>query len=290
MGRVRSLAVAIAVAVLLAALPLAPSFSAAPPPNQSDAAPTGYGPLAAGTVTANVYLPLIVHSLPPTATATATATATSTPTATATPNTGWTTLLSEDFEGAFPGQWDVFDNNGADFGEYYWAKRDCKVYAGSYSGWAVGGSPSSSLACGALYPDNADSWMTRGPFSLAGANAAELNLYAWFNTPTDEFGLCLMASTNDVDYVGYCYKGSSGGWIPLSLDLTDPVLGDLMGKDIYVGVMFVSDGSGTMKEGAYVDDIVLRKGNVTGLAPRPAQVSAPDGMVAKPAALRRAKR
>ncbi|MEA3441561.1 MAG: hypothetical protein U9R58_14910, partial [Chloroflexota bacterium] len=50
---------------------------------------------------------------------------------------GWVTIMSEDFEGDFPGSWTVVDNNGGD--EYYWNKRNCRPYQGSNSGWAVGG-------------------------------------------------------------------------------------------------------------------------------------------------------
>jgi hypothetical protein len=63
----------------------------------------------------------------------------------------WVTIIQETFEGAFPGVWDVWD--GYDDGyEYYWGKRDCQAYAGSYSGWSVGaGADGSGLACGSNY-------------------------------------------------------------------------------------------------------------------------------------------
>jgi hypothetical protein len=62
---------------------------------------------------------------------------------------GWVTLASEDFEGSFPGSWRVRDNDGTINGEYYWAKKSCRPYAGSYSGWAVGGG--GRWRCLALY-------------------------------------------------------------------------------------------------------------------------------------------
>ena len=39
---------------------------------------------------------------------------------------GWTTIVSEDFEGAFPGPW-VVDDAVPGYGEYYWAERDCRA-------------------------------------------------------------------------------------------------------------------------------------------------------------------
>ena len=95
-----------------------------------------------------VYLPLVLNGYPPTV--------------------GWTTMVSTDFEGTWPSPWVVSDNDGATNGEYYWGKRNCRAYAGSYSGWGVGaGAQGSGLGCGSNYPDNAVSWMRYGPFSLS---------------------------------------------------------------------------------------------------------------------------
>ncbi len=125
----------------------------------------GFQPVVPPTPTATIALP--------TATATNTSPApTNTPTPTPTPTpVPWVTIVDEDFEGAFPGPWTVFDNNGSTAGEYYWADRTCRVYAGSYSGWVVGGGANGSpLACGSMYPNNADSWMVYGPFNLLGCH------------------------------------------------------------------------------------------------------------------------
>ena len=55
------------------------------------------------------------------------------------PPDGWTTIVSTDFEGAWPGAWIVSDESSTDGEEYYWGQRNCRAYAGSYSGWGVGG-------------------------------------------------------------------------------------------------------------------------------------------------------
>jgi inhibitor of cysteine peptidase len=91
----------------------------------------------------------------------------------------WANIMTEDFEGSFPGPWDVFDSVSG-YGEYYWAKRNCRPHSGSYSGWGVGGGANgSSLSCGANYPDNAKSWMIYGPFDLSSASDAELLFWRW---------------------------------------------------------------------------------------------------------------
>ena len=64
---------------------------------------------------------------------------------------GWTTIVDTSFEGGFPGSWSVFDGLSG-YGEYYWAKRGCRAYAGSYSGWAIGGGANgAALSCGSYY-------------------------------------------------------------------------------------------------------------------------------------------
>jgi len=67
----------------------------------------------------------------------------------------WTTILSEDFENAsWPtgSGWVVADNNGADWGWYYWENR-CPGHNSSLSAWGFGGgADGSTLSCGAEYP------------------------------------------------------------------------------------------------------------------------------------------
>ncbi len=54
--------------------------------------------------------------------------------------TGWTTIMSETFEGSFPsGLWDVYDVDGSTNGEYYWDEDDYKPHNGSKSAWAANG-------------------------------------------------------------------------------------------------------------------------------------------------------
>jgi len=185
---------------------------------------------------------------------------TPTPTPTATP--GWITIVSTDFEGAFPSPWTVDDNDGTTNGEYYWAKRSCKAYAGSNSGWGVGGGANgAALACGSNYPDNADSWMIYGPFSLSGATAADLKFKLWLNSESDNDKVCRFASLNGSDFYGLCTSGNTNGWTDRVLDLSNVyTLGDLRGQpNVWVALVFSSNGSVNYPEGGYVDNIVLRK-------------------------------
>jgi hypothetical protein len=171
-------------------------------------------------------------------------------------------IKQEDFEGDFPGDWFVKDNNGTAYGEYYWAKSDCQVAEGDYSGWAVGGGvDGASLPCGSEYADKTSSWMRYGPFSLAGATAAEVALRLWVNPEPGFDALFFGVSTNGTNFYGNSLKQNSGGWIDGSLDLSSvPTLGNLLGKtSVWLAVAFSSDDLIHYPEGAYVDNIVLRK-------------------------------
>lgn len=221
----------------------------------------------AGTMTVNINAPGGGATATATPTRTPTATgATATPTAT--PVGGaWTTILQDNFEGAWPGPWQLYSPPAAD--GYAWAKSTCRAPDSNNSAWAVGGGTvGGTLTCGDNYPDDGETWMYYGPFSLAGATAAELSFRLWYNTEDGFDEVCYLAATGDL-YYGHCESGNSGGWLNRSLDLSDiPVLGNLLGQpSVSVGFLFRSDSNLNVEEGAYVDDVVLRK-------QAPAQVTA----------------
>src|SRR5579859_59523 len=178
----------------------------------------------------------------------------------------WNPIMQESFEGAWPsGQWQVTDPA---FAEYLWGKSACRASSGASSAWAMGGgSQGSSLACGASYINDANSWMIWGPFSLANATAANLTAQLWLKTETGPSAdsACLMASTDGntfyTDNAGTCFSGDSGGFMPVTLNLNDmSTLGNLDGQsNVWIAIIFQSDASGNMPEGAYVDDLLLQQ-------------------------------
>lgn len=192
-------------------------------------------------------------------------TPTPTPTPTSTPiPTGWLTIVTENFEGNFPTGWQVFDDysDSGGEGEYYWSKRNCRASQGGFSGWAVGGGANgSNLSCGSDYPNYAESWMVYGPFDLSGATQAELTFDLWLNSELNYDGVCRGASIDDANYYGTCTTGNSAGWIGRSLDLTNvPTLGNLAGEpQVWIAIIFGSDQTIRESEGAYVDNILLRR-------------------------------
>lgn len=179
------------------------------------------------------------------------------------PQAAWESVKYENFEGEFPGEWWVFDNDGTTNGEYYWGKRGCRPYpGGTYSGWAVGaGAQGSSLGCFSNYPNNAKSWMVYGPFSLVDAADAEVLYQLWLNSESDHDPLYVVASTDGSAFYGLGWTGESGGWMQDEFDLTAvPTLGNLCGQsNVWVAFIFNSDGTGNESEGAYVDEITIRR-------------------------------
>lgn len=186
-----------------------------------------------------------------------------TPTPTVTPIApfGWVTLFSEDFEGAFPGPWQLEDW-GFGWGSYLWGKRNCRPFAGSYSGWAVGGGNyGAGLGCGNLYPGNVASAMVYGPFSLTDAGAAQLTFRLWLDNASASDHADYLASVDGWDFWGYSAVSGSGTWVEKLLDLRAvPWLGDLTGEpEVWIALVFASDTFGSRPEGAYVDNIVIRQ-------------------------------
>jgi len=174
--------------------------------------------------------------------------------------TGWTNIMTEDFEGAFPsGDWELSDGDGTDHGEYYWAKRDCRSHTGSYSAWGVGGGANGGvLPCDADYPNDAFPYMIYGPFDLAKATDARLVFHYWLDSESsDRFGW--FASIDGNNFYGAWSDVASGSWGEQTFDLTDvSFLGDVTrSPSVWIAFVFVSDGSDTRAEGVYVDDIVL---------------------------------
>ncbi len=184
-----------------------------------------------------------------------------------TSSAGWETIFSDDFEGAFPGSWLVGDTN-PEGGEYHWGQRQCRAYSGLYSAWiAGGGADGSALACGSTYPDNMESWLVYGPFSLEDATAAELTWKLWLDTEPEYDNLWWGVSTDGEQFVATGASGDSQGWIDWTFDLNDvPDIGTVLGQpQVWVALIFVSDADINVAEGCYVDDVVLSR-NVGGAA------------------------
>ncbi|MFZ6027805.1 MAG: S8 family peptidase [Chloroflexota bacterium] len=173
-------------------------------------------------------------------------------------SSGWETLVSENFEGAFPsGLWQIGDNTVAG---YTWGKSACKAFAGSHSAWVLAGGAKGPAGCGSSYANSMDSRMTYGPFSLTGASAAHVQLQLWMYTEALIDEVCVVVSKDALNFFGNCYSGNVGAWTPITLDLSNIKGENFLGaSSVSVRVFFHSDATTVRPEGAFVDDFVLRK-------------------------------
>ncbi|MBM3129835.1 MAG: hypothetical protein FJ009_14580 [Chloroflexi bacterium] len=90
--------------------------------------------------------------------------------------------------------------------------------------------------------------------------AAELRFKLWLNTPGYPDRLSYYASTDGNYFYGY-YSNPTGGWVDRVMDLSNVyTLGNLLGQpNVWIAFRFYSDASTNAAEGAYLDDILLRK-------------------------------
>ena len=87
----------------------------------------------------------------------------------------------------------------------------------------------SSVSAPGQYPNNANAWMTYGPFSLADAQDARLGMRAWINTESNFDYFWIVASTNGTNFSGYKFSGNwaattADGWINMAISFSDLAL------------------------------------------------------------------
>ncbi len=175
----------------------------------------------------------------------------------------------EDFESAFPNEWQFFDGNGPTGGEQLWTDVPCGAHTGFWSGWPAGTDGLNGVnPCApdfANYPNDVNSWLIYGPFNISGAQSASFNFY--FNMITElcnPISLCDYlfwgASTDGVNFSGIVAAGDytqncgiftkDGSFCFASLDLT-PLAG---APQVWVAFLFNSDQNTTFA-GPFIDDI-----------------------------------
>jgi uncharacterized repeat protein (TIGR01451 family) len=175
----------------------------------------------------------------------------------------WEIVLEEDFEGSFPGSWVIDDNSAG----YEWAKRDCKPYKGTYSGWAAGGGTTGAgLSCGThTVVDTINTHMTYGPFSLSDGSQAQLKFKYWFNTdigdPRDLW-FCADFSTDGTSWFEEsCIYGNSGGWVDATFDLAK--YGVVGADQVWIRILVYCPSFYTpltlTDGGVFIDNVIVRK-------------------------------
>jgi len=176
------------------------------------------------------------------------------------------TLYYDGFEGSFPGDWLLIDNNGTTSGEVTWGATSFTSSAGSRSAFCAGGGANGILP-GNEYPVDMQSWMILGPFDLTAVSAARL-IFDLNNRSEEDYDfISFMASTDGTSFNGFQLSGDSGGWNTVSFDLASlPGGATAVGfPDVYVAFLFSSDLSfGDL--GAFVDEVYLEVETIGGEA------------------------
>jgi hypothetical protein len=183
-----------------------------------------------------------------------------------------TVIMSEDFEGPlFPvSGWSRNDVGGTG---HLWDDVNCfPVESGGMgSAWPADEGINGLDPCtGDDYPNNLNSWLVYGPFSLADAQSASLDFFFRIESESVVDRLFWGASVDGSMFYGASVSGTytsgpfNNGYNFASLDLTDVyVLGDLSGQSqVWIAFQFLSNFSNT-GQGPFIDAISLRKNTDT---------------------------
>jgi uncharacterized caspase-like protein len=192
--------------------------------------------------------------------------------------TGWQNIMTDDFEGDFPGFWSTHPGAGA--ADAYWQDTSVISHSGSSSAFCAGAG-TEGVVPGENYPNNMYSWMVYGPFSLADATDAQMDYWIWLDAEEQHDVLWYWASTDGATFWGSGWTGYSDDWEPASFNLTDVYnLGNLCGEpSVWIAFVFESDAINDGDYyGAFIDDVVLRK-YVPGVLPHIDSLSPNEGPV-----------
>lgn len=174
---------------------------------------------------------------------------------------GWSTLMSEGFEGDFPSAgWRVVDDSGVSGREITWDDDDYRPRSGNWSAWAANGGKDGLDPATYRYANNMRAWMIYGPFTLAEAAQATLTFDYWNRSERNYDWFGWYASADGVNFHGWRVSGDSGGWRTVSLDLSAvPVVGDLRGDaTVWLTFVFRSDNA-EVEAGPFVDNVALQQ-------------------------------
>jgi photosystem II stability/assembly factor-like uncharacterized protein len=174
---------------------------------------------------------------------------------------GWSTLMSEGFEGDFPSAgWRVVDDSGVSGREITWDDDDYRARSGSWSAWAANGGQDGLDPATYRYAGNMRAWMIYGPFTLAEAAQATLTFDYWNRSERNYDWFGWYASADGVNFHGWRVSGDSGGWRTASLDLSAvPVVGNLRGDaSVWIAFVFRSD-TAEVEAGPFVDNVALQQ-------------------------------
>lgn len=156
---------------------------------------------------------------------------------------GTTTILDDDFEGAFPGSW-------SRSGSPTWGTTTYYSRSATHSVFCAG----SSITPPSNYAANMNAWMIYGPFDLSDATSAELNFYLRNQSELNTDYVWWMSSADGTSFSGQQHSGTLASFTLYTLDLASR-LGD---GSVWIAFVFTSNAT-NQYQGAFIDDVVLTK-------------------------------
>jgi|GEM_PF-6850062 len=158
------------------------------------------------------------------------------------------TIMTEDFEGAFPnGLWTVTGNPT-------WDDDDYNPRSGGWACWCANGGSAWLDPQNSNYPNNMNATMTYGPFDLSDAYRVTMTYWMWLDAECSYDFMRIRASSDGLNWTGDTYTCGTATWLSYSLNL-DAFLGQ---PQVWISFNFTSDASNTEK-GAFIDDVRLEK-------------------------------
>ena len=183
---------------------------------------------------------------------------------------GWMTIFYDGFEESFPGSWvQSWKGTSASSGYgYTWGDVSYEPAAGNRCVWCADDSKEGlpDLNPPGDYPNNANSRLIYGPFSIPAGATAQVRFKLKNESEENRDYVHWAASTNNTIFFGYKFSGSTDSWVDRTFDLNNvPTLGNLAGSShVWIAFAFLSDGSNTFS-GAFIDDVNIEyKALVTG--------------------------
>jgi hypothetical protein len=173
---------------------------------------------------------------------------------------GWETVKTEDFEGAFPNDWDL---RGDPTWDREWDSDPAHPELARWAGWCAGGGTAGRTPGPfpwGQYASDMNAWMIYGPFSLRGCSNGRVDFRYWLWSESPADWLLWSASKDGVNFHNLGATGGSMAWIDQTFWLDDvPALGHLGGKPrVWISFAFLSNENVQYK-GAYLDDIEVMR-------------------------------
>jgi len=172
--------------------------------------------------------------------------------------------FTDGFEATWPGEWDESYGN--------WGRTTAQVSTGTYSAYCVQDvAPDTGP-----YPNDSNEWLILGPFSTADLVSGQAVFSLWQQIEDGWDYLFAGFSTDGNSFAGTFYDTDKAGWEQQTVSMTDPNIGDYIGKSqVYFALVFQSDSS-YQDVGSYVDDVTISgvqggvvRGRLMGPAGRP---------------------